>query len=122
MSRRGSELGLPYLCISHLYGKNVFVISLERNKIDRNRWKLRLLSLRRRINTIKMSDVLTLTDLLNRLALMITTSIFKVQINIYRGSVLKGKKKHLVVKMERENILTKFLMPVRYSFKNIATT
>lgn len=40
-----------------------------------------------------MSDVLTLTDLLNRLALMITTSIFKVQINIYRGSVLKGKKK-----------------------------
>lgn len=91
MSRRGSELGLPYLCISHLYGKNVFVISLERNKIDRDRWKLRLLSLRRRINTIKMSDVLTLTGLLNRLALMITTSIFKIQINIYRGSILKGK-------------------------------
>lgn len=90
-NRCGSELGLPYLCISHLYGKNVFVISLERNKIDRDRWKLRLLSLRRRINTIKMSDVLTLTDLLNRLALRITTSIFKIQINIYRGSMLKGK-------------------------------
>ena len=68
--RRGSELGLPYLCISHLYSKNVFVISLGRNKIDRDRWKLRLLSLRRRINTIKMRDVLTWTDLLNRLTLI----------------------------------------------------
>ena len=71
MSRHGSELGLPYLCISHVYSKNVFVISLGGNKINRDRWKLRLLSLRRRINTIKMRDVLTWTNLLNRLALIV---------------------------------------------------
>lgn len=100
---------LPYLCISHLYGKNVFVISLERNKIDRDRWKLRLLSLRKQINTIKMSDVLTLTDLLNSLSFMITTSIFKIQINIYKGSILKGKKQAWLTKVGRKRVLTRFL-------------
>lgn len=52
--------------------------------------------------------MLTLIDLLKREALITTISIFKIPINIYRVSTLKGKNNWLN-KERRESLFSRFL-------------
>lgn len=104
-------------CAFHAYVlKMSFCHSLERNKIDKDRWDLCLLSLRRQINTIKMNSVLTVIDLLNGLTLKTNTSIFKIKNIIV--VLYKRKNTSLWIKVRKERIFTKFLIE---SNKRIST-